>query len=192
MKELQELCAAYPHLAPLLKQLAAVQGARFASFVYRAKESGELARHTVILGASKEAMYRKDAETLRAALPSLAGLPKDAGEALLASIENSLAKGIGNNDAYTHGPEQGDTWLHLSNLPDVKISKNDGSVHLVAPRVSKTVIEAGTFKEVKSRPLTLAKKMLKRELELRADTFRQFDLYNITTAKMNGETLELA
>lgn len=177
-------------LRSLLDELAKVQHAKFASFVYRSKESNELARYVVLLGVDRTALYERDRETLRTMLPDLHGLPREAAEALLASIEESLAKGLGNNSAYTHGSEQGDTYRAIVGLPDVRLNLNDGTLHLLAVVQSKTVLEPGTFKTVNSRPLTLAKRDI--EKTLRRSKIRQFALPNLRTAKLNGETLELA
>lgn len=176
-------------LQDLIHQLTQCKGAKFAGLTYRSKETHELARYTVILGVDRTALYQKDRETLRTMLPSLEGLPKQAAEALLASIEESLAKGLGNNSAYTHGPEQGDTYLTFDGLPDVKLNVNDGVLHLMAIVQSKTVLEEGEYKHVNSKPLTLAKNAIRREL--RQSKIRQFALPNLSKAKLNGETLEL-
>lgn len=174
----------------LLDQLSSVKGAKFASFTYRSKETGELARYTVILGVDYGALYQKDRDTLEGMLPSLSGLEREAGQALLQSITESLEKGLGNNHRYTHGPEQGDTYVSLTGVPGAKVNKNDGALHLVCIMQSKTVLEPGTYKEVKSKPLTLAKKKL--EKNLRRSAIRQFVLSGLTSARLNGETLELA
>lgn len=174
----------------LLAELAKVTRPKFASFTYRAKETGELARYTIMLGVDFEALYAKDRATLAAKLPSLDGLSKDAATALLASIDESLTKGLGHNSRYTHSAEQGDTYLSLVGIDGVKVNKHDGVLHVLGLLQNKVVIEAGTYKHVNSRPLTLAKDALRKEL--RQSKIRQFALTNIQSARLNGETLELA
>jgi hypothetical protein len=171
----------------LLDQLSQIHGAKFANFTYRSAETGELAKYQVMLGVDMTSLYQKDRETLVAMLPSLDGLQKDAAEALLASIEESLQKGLGNNSAYTHGPDGGDTYF-LTHIPGVKLNLHDGVLHVMALVQSKHVLEAGTYKVVNSRPLTLAKRALERE-HLRRSKVRQFRLPNIASARLNGETL---
>lgn len=172
----------------LLDQLSQIHGAKFANFTYRSIETGELARYHVMLGVDMRGVYEKDRETLVAMLPNLDGLNKDAAEALLKSIEESLAKGLGNNSAYTHGPENGDTYF-LTHIPGVKLNLNDGVLHVMAMVQSKQVLEEGTYKQVNSRPLTLAKRAI--EKQLRRGKVRQFRIPNIASARLNGETLEL-
>lgn len=175
----------------LLDQLSKIRGARFASFVYRSKETGELARYVVNLGVDYGKMYRSDAATLRDLLPSLSGIYEEAATALLKSLELSLSKGIGNNPFYTHGPEQGDTYATVDGIPFAKLNTNDNVLHVVGILHRKEVIEAGEYKEVNSRPLTIAKRTLEKA-HLKRGKFRQFRFDNIRTAKLNGEVLELA
>jgi hypothetical protein len=173
----------------LISELARIKGAKFASFTYRSKESNELARYTIMLGVDLRAVYEKDRALLADLLPTLDGLSRDAGAALLASIEESLSKGLGNNSAYTHGAEQGDTYVHLEGVPGVSVNKNDGVLHVKGMLVNKVTLEEGVFKQVNSRPLTLAKREL--EKQLRRSKIRQFALTNVASARINGETLEL-
>lgn len=175
----------------LLDQLSQVRGAKFASFLYRSKETGELARYVVNLGVNMVRLYQADRDTLAELLPSLQGLEAEAATALLASINESLDKGLGNNSAYTHGPEQGDTYVSIDGAPGVKLNTNDNVLHVVGLLHRKEVIEAGVHKEVKSRPLTLAKRAIERE-HLRRSKVRQFRFPDISVAKLNGEVLELA
>lgn len=175
----------------LLAQLSQIRGAKFASFVYRSKETGELARYVVNLGTDFVKLYKADRETMQELLPSLSGIYAEAGTALLKSIEESLAKGLGNNSAYTHGPEQGDTYVSVPGAPGVKLNTNDNVLHVVGVLHRKEIIEAGEYKEVNSRPLTIAKRTLEKA-HLKRAKVRQFRFPNISTAKLNGEVLELA
>lgn len=173
----------------LIDQLSQIRGAKFANFTYRSVETGELAKYQVMIGVDLPTMYAKDRATLLELLPSLDGLQKEAAEALLTSIETSIARGIGNNPAYTHGPEKGDTYFQ-THVKGLKLNLNDGALHLMALVQSKTVLEAGTYKKVNSAPLTIAKRQLKKQ-HLRWGKFAQFKLTNVLSARLNGETLEL-
>ena len=175
----------------LLDQLSALtgKGAKFASFKYRTKGTDELSLYLVTLGASLENAYQKDVETLEALIPSLTGVDLDAANAILTSLNVSLDGGIGNNPAYTHGADNGDTYA-FTDVPGIKLNKNNGELHLTNALVQhKTVIETGTPKKpVKSSDLTLAKRKLERSL--RKGKIRQFALSGISVAKLNGETIE--
>ena len=173
----------------LLDQLSAIKNAKFASFTYRAKGTGELSRYLVILGANIEKVYQDDAEKLATIIPTLTGEDLDAANAILTSLQTSLDSGIGNNPAYTHGVDAGDTYA-TTDVPGIKVNKNDGALHLCNVLLhNKKVIEEGTPKKpVKSSSLTLAKKKIERSL--RKSDIRQFALSGISVAKLNGETIE--
>ncbi len=173
----------------LLDALAGMKGAQFASFLYTAKASGprlteEVARHVVILGASTSALYLRDLEALAEIAPSLTGLEAEAAELIAESRRVSLAVGVGNNpdyaaiDAYTPTAVQG-----------VKVHNVTGELHVTGLAVRKDVVTAATYRAVKSKPETLARRAV--EERLPSARFRQFKLSGVTVAKLNGETLEL-
>lgn len=180
---------------PLLVQLQAMsgKGAKFASFTYTNAE-GEKAIHTLILGADMRALYEKDAATVEAMLPTLSGLELEAAQAILSSLAVSLSGGIGNNPAYVHGAdmrgEGNETYTHVDGIPGVKVHNVTGEVYVNGLSERKVVLVEGTYKEVKSRPLTLAKKAIERNL--RKSKVRQFKLASVSSARLNGETIEFA
>ncbi len=175
-----------PNVADLVAAIAKHKGAKFSSFLYTAKESGEVARHTLILGASTEVLYEKDILALEKMLPDMVdGIDKIAVEAILESRKTSLKLGIGNNPAYTCA----DVYVEPMGLGGIKVHKDNGSLHVCGLVEDKKIITPGVFKVVKSAPLTLAKRAVMKLLP--SNRFRQFKLERVTTAKLHGETLEL-
>lgn len=176
-----------------LAMFAGMEGAQFASFTYRAKESGELAKHTVILNFSTRNVYEKDVAVVEAILanPDTDELTRIAAGELLSSLAVSLSGGIGNNPAYTHSAdargEGNETYTTL--FQGVKVHNITGEIYVYGLAESKTVLEAGTYKVVKSAPKTLAKKAIQKTL--RSGKIRQFALGNVQSVRMNGDTLEL-
>lgn len=51
-------------LIKLVEQLGKIDSAKFASFTYKAKGTGEVAKHTVLLKFSTEEAYKKDLESV--------------------------------------------------------------------------------------------------------------------------------
>lgn len=173
----------------LLEALAGMKGAQFASFVYTAKASGprlteEVARHVVILGASTEALYRRDLEALAILAPTLSGLEAEAAELIAESRRVSLAVGIGANPAYTAVDAYEPTAVQ-----GVKVHTVTGELHVTGLAVRKDVTTAATYRTVKSKPETLARRAV--EAQLPSARFRQFKLSGVTVARLNGETIEL-
>ncbi len=159
-------------------------GARFANFTYTAKGTGEVASHTLALGVSIENAYKRDIAILSAVRPSLSGVDGEACDELLASLRESLTKGVGNNSAYTCK----DVYEQICR--GVKVHKETGALHVTGFSIAKNVIAEGAYKSVKSSAKTLAKNKLRKRMK--SGKFRQFAFENLTSARMNGKTLEFA
>lgn len=175
----------------LLGSLASISGARFASFRYVAKGTGEDATYRVRLGVNVRNMYEKDAAFVRALVSDVVpgSLRWQAAKAILKSLEESLEKGIGNNSAYTHGGDD-PTYVSLDGVPGVKVHRENGSIHLLCVVDNKTVHTPGVYKVVNSADLTIEKNKIRKLL--RTGKLRQFVLPNISRAALNGNVLELS
>lgn len=172
-----------------LLSLVGTEAVKFAVFVYRAKETGEVARVSVMLGASLTSLYQQDVAVLKSMIPTLDGISKEAAEAILKSREESLNVGIGNNSAYVHAPQNADTYAVIPGLNGVKVHKETGELYVSGLVSHKTVLEAGTYKEVKSRPLTIAKREISKTLG--SSKYRQYILRNIEAVTIDGDTLTI-
>lgn len=176
-------------MSNLLQALAGMEGARFASFIYTAKASGprltdETARHVLILGASTEALYRRDLEALAEIAPTLTGLEAEAAERIAESRRVSLALGVGENPAYTAADAYRPTAVR-----GVKVHNVTGELHVTGLAVRKDVLTPATYRTVKSKPETLARQAV--EARLPSARFRQYKLSGVSVAKLNGETIEI-
>lgn len=166
------------------------KGARFASILYTAKGSGEVARHVVCLGVSIERAYRRDLATLLAKretmfdhyyniIAPIAQL--EAIDELIGSLRESLTVGVGNNSAYTCR----DTYVNLAT--GIKAHATTGELYVTGFAIGKTVLSAGVHKVVKSSAKTIAKKALRRTMK--SGKFRQFALDAATAIKADGKVL---
>jgi hypothetical protein len=173
-----------PRILDVLAAIATQSGAKFASFLYRAKESGELARHTLILGASITELYRKDVEELSRLIVTATGIELQAAQELHSSRVVSLTDGIGNNPANTNAETYDET-----PVKGIKIHRVTREFHATGLSVQKNVIEPGTYPADRRRPLTKAKDAIRAVLP--SGKFRQFALGNLIEARVNGETIEL-
>jgi hypothetical protein len=176
----------------IISQVIANKSPRFVSLNYTSKGTGEIARHTIRIGASVENAYRKDLRTLEKELCSMRVALNDghawqglslsvailACEEMISSLKESLDKGIGNNSAYTCK----DVFVNIAK--GIKVHKESGEVHLTGFGRSKVTLQEGTHKSVNSSEKTLAKKKLKKLLL--SGKFKQFVLPNVESAKMNG------
>lgn len=155
------------------------------SVLYRAKGTGELAKHVILLGVKLENAYKKDIAKLEG--QAFDGVREVARLEMLKSLKKSLEVGIGNNPLYT----QKGNHKTLSN--GLRVNKETGICQVYGLTMGKIVIEKGVYKVVKSAEKTLAKASIKKALRLRSAKFRPFNVEaeNLTSAKITGRTLEL-
>lgn len=175
----------------MLQSMAKRTSASFATFVYTTKETGEVAKYSIILGADTHTLYEKDVKKLEKAIRWLKRINAaphviQAAEEVLASRTESLTKGVGNNSAYTNA----DTYDYIDGLPGVRIHKETGALYVSGLLNNKVVIQDGApRKKVNSAPKTIAKKRL--GYVLPSGRYRMFALPNVTRAAINGDVLEL-
>ena len=185
-------------MSTLLEQLAKCKGAKFASLVYvapaemnkaKTKISGprmtpETARHIVILGAEITALYERDLQVLKEITPTLPSNLLEAAERVRLSREMSVARGVGNNPAYTCAGVYSET-----GVTGVKIHNGTGELYVRALSIRKDVITAAVYRAVDSSQETLDNNAVKALLP--SVRYRQFTLSGVKVAKLNGETLVL-
>lgn len=173
----------------LIEQLKKINGASFASFVYTNK-AGETAKHNVLLGVSYQTCLERSIKQLLALRRRNASkwdtTTAQACDEMLASFTKSLtaiASGTCNED-YTKAENYVNTGIR-----GVTMNLNDRQLHLFGLSRSKTVIVAGEYKEVNSRPLTLAKNTLRRKLSI--GKWREYTLStdSFESANLNGKQL---
>lgn len=183
------------NILAVIRQVAANKGNRFASLVYRSKESGELARHVILIGFSYHNAVQKSRDELAnmIAMNTFKGIQLEAAKEVLASLEKTLAAHAQGeqNDDYTKKDVYDTVALDGVEVSGIRYNKNDGSFKLFGLSVSKTVLENGVFKDVKSKPLTIAKNEIRRLLPV--SKFREYAIEEkaLAAAKVNGDTLEM-
>jgi hypothetical protein len=163
-------------------------GCRFIGLTYT-NENGETSRYNLLMGIRLESLYKSDKRAVEAMIPKLEGIKLVAARKILNSINNSLTKGIGNNDAYTlksyYSPitKNGEVKLHVN---------EDGETFLYVRGyvINKTVIAKGVYPHVNSSAKTLAKKEIEKSLKrgkLRTFKINVNVLHSISTDGMKVE-----
>lgn len=168
--------------AELIAELRANKGCRFVQLRYTAKGTGEVANHTLAMGVNLDRAYRRDEKIIQLTRPQT-DLGKEAKSAVLASVQESITKGIGNNSAYTCK----DVYENVA--PGIKYHKETFELYVYGFSIRKNVIKPGVYKTVKSAPLTIEKDKLRKKLKV--GRFRQFIIRNVERAALNGKVLEL-
>ena len=172
--------------------------ARFTSLVYRSKSSGELARHTIITGASYTKCVEDsllelellDLEDIVTLLISKRGgtavewypIVAQAAKELTESLEKTLK---GAQDRFTKVGQ------YRQIAPGIKENLKDNTLEFVGLTHSKVVLEEGIEKDVDSSSKSIAKNTIRKFLKV--GKFRSFSIDSgaISRVKCLGETVEL-
>lgn len=165
-------------------------GARFIGVTYT-NQNGETSRYTLLTGVNLTSLYKSDLRALLDLRPSLSGVKALACDEMIASIQNSLKKGIGNNDAYTLKgyftpiTANGEVSYHVSET-GVK------SLYLRGYSLSKTVLVKGTYPVVNSKEKTIAKQEIEKTLKRGKIRTFKIDMNQIHGVRLNGLTVEIS
>ena len=167
--------------AALVALLDGNKACRFISLLYRAKESGELARHTILLNVNRSRCLKVDLANLTAKRPGLSGVMAQACDELIASITETLT--TGGNSQYTkrgYYTAEGNGNIQTADT---------GVCYIRGYTTGKEVIEKGTYKTVKSAPKTIAKNTLRKTLKnTRCREFR-ISVENFLMARHDGKSI---
>ena len=160
--------------------------ARFASFTYCSRSTGEVARYTLQLGFSYLNILQKSIEELEVDKQIMVDLPRQAADEILISLNASLS---GTQTKYTKKDIYEDYKVDGKTIQGLKINKNDGSLKIFGLISAKVQITPPVtpHKKSNSAPLTKEKNRITKTLPI--GRFREFALDNLVMAKINGETL---
>ena len=104
-------------------------------------------------------------------------------------IRQSINQNISDNIEHHSTMSRVQLKLYDTILPNIKVHKQTGVTYLTGYVVNKQIIRAGHYPTVNSRPKTIAKNTIKRQL--RTSKYRQFLVHNIGEIRLNGNTLQL-
>jgi len=174
-------------------------GVKFiAIYNYLSKTTGEIANHTVNIGLSVKNVKENDLAKLQAcndedlkAISEKSGIAFDVCKTALAEMIESAKKNLSENKEERTAQSTGQTDAYIFITPAIRIHKDTQELHIFGQGIQKKVIVEGEYKTVNSSAKTLAKKAIKKALNLSADKFRDYIVANIKAVKMNGETLEI-
>jgi hypothetical protein len=175
----------------LLSSITQTQSATFCSLLYKAKTTNEKARLTINLNVDIEKLYVQDIELLKNLRESIVDpIEIEACDELIESFTHTLSVGLGNNVNYTQKNVQYKRFIDKDGnvIKNVKQHPN-GQLHLSGLLINKEVIEPGEYKERNSRPKTIAKDKLRKQL--RTSKFRNYVVdTNSYKVKVWGNTIE--
>lgn len=181
-------------LADLIRQQVTRSAPEFVSLEYT-NSKGETSKQTINVGVSYQNVLESslnqlaalNRDTVRQEAESK-GLDPNLVDTAISEIEGSLSRSLSR-------PEQVEV-ADVSNYENlskgIKMHRTTGELYLSGLVRSKTVITPGTYKEVKSRPLTLVKKLIEKDLMF--NKYRMFKLAptQIHQVSSEGKTLVIS
>jgi hypothetical protein len=172
----------------ILEKIAAQAGlARFASFTYVSKSTGEVAKYTIQLGFNYRNLLQRSIDQLEVDRQIMPDPQRQAADEILKSLQSSLD---GTQNKYTK-KDIYDTFKDASGktIHGIKINKNDNSLKIFGLISNKSQITPPTIerKSRQSSPLVIEKEKITKTLPV--GRFREFALDNLLVARLDGETL---
>lgn len=158
-------------------------GVSFVSIKGYTNSYGEVSNNLVNVGASLTNAKKKDVETLQNL-----DVTKLGGDSIL--LEKARVELINSFLNPNENRSQGQIDAYTVVAKGIKVHNTSGKIYIYGLRTNKTIIEAGVYPTVKSKPLTIAKNELRKDLK--SNKFTQYALENIASVKLNGETLEFS
>ena len=183
----------------LINKLENLKGASFVAINnYEAKTTGEIANHLVNLGISIENAKQTDLNRLNACndkdIQDIAFSSKIDVETVKLALSEMIVSATKNLSAdkterTNQSQAQTDAFIFVTSA--IRIHKDTLQVHIFGQAINKTVLVKGEYKTVNSSNKTLAKKAIKKHLDLRTDKFRDFILSSIDSVVIAKETIEI-
>lgn len=168
-------------LITLFGSLETITGCSFVSILYTNKD-GEVQKTLLNVGVSYENAKKKDIEYLKSL--DVTTLKSHLGKDILEQARQTLLGSlISPNKARSNG--QKNAYRMLTN--GLKIHKETGQLYIFAMKVKKEVLIEGDYKADTRKPLTQAKDLIREGMK--STKYRQYNLSNMSTATLKGDTL---
>lgn len=177
------------------------KGAKFAKIGdYSSDKSdhSEIADHLIILNFSYANMKKDDKETLDKFNVANVdvnrfnydGIDRDgmSVEVFKEEVQKMLAQAL----SEIKNPSKKERKNNDIKLNDILVWNTETRrLSILAQEAKKTIIVEGEYKLVKSKPKTIAKKLIKKQANLRVDKYRRFAIDNLREVRLNGDVLEV-
>jgi len=177
------------NLIKFMRELFGVNSPKFVSFTYTDKKHGETSRRVLLVGEDYVSLMQKALLEIVLTEPSEIGFPLDIATQAKADCLASLNERIKAHSEGKQSINYTKAGLYRSICSGVKILETDGTLELCGVEQSKIVIVKGVYKQVNSKPLTLAKNAFMKRTRLGKYKTLCLDSGNALQAKFNGETL---
>lgn len=188
----------------LIVAVKKIKGTSFVGVRNYENKQGEESNQTFNVGVSFANVLQHDLEALRnfdistlADKHSLADLTKGYAELLLSlekrtADEQTKAELLANGDATMKRSEaQSEAYIKIANGLKAKLENDILVLYIYGFMVRKTILKKGEYKQVNSKPLTLAKNAITKAAGLKEAKYRNFKLGKLEDIKINGVTINI-
>jgi glutaminase len=155
-------------------------GVSFVSIKGYTNSYGEVSNNLVNVGASLTSAKYSDIETLQSLDVTALN-----GDSIL--LEKARVELINSFIAPNENRSQGQIEAYTIVAKGIKVHNETGEIYVYGLRKSKTTLVEGVYPQVNSKPLTLAKNQLRKELK--SSKFTQYKLSATSVIKTNGEEI---
>ena len=164
----------------LLEKLKIITGVLFVSVIYT-NEQNEKQHTTFNVGVSYEKSKQKDLEYLKNLdiIELNSELSVDLLTEATQSLINDFEKTISKEKVKTNN------FTHITN--GLKQHTENNELYVYGMLVHKTILSEGEYKEKNSKPLTIAKNIIRKNL--RTSKYRQFKIGKAEQFKIKGDTI---
>lgn len=176
-------------VAGLVQAFREIEGkSQFVGFTYTSKGTGEIARYTLQIGVDYKGLVERSLLELELNEATHKAQPfgAEAFEAVQASLKESLL-------AMAEGREHKDytkAGIYISICSGIRMNSNDLTLEVCGVQRSRVVIQKGEYKTVKSKSLTIVKNAIRDTLPLAKYRTLSLDIGAISSARINGETID--
>lgn len=162
-------------------------GVSFARINGYTNSSGEVSNVTINVGINYANVKDKDIKYLESVNVDTIETDDETIKALLSEAKTALVEAA-KKPSVARSNGQADAYTRIKGAPQLKVHNETGQIYLEGYQVSKKVLVKGEYKTVNSRPLTLAKNLIKQGTK--ASKIRQYKLTEINSLSISGDTIE--
>tara|TARA_R100000995_G_scaffold84922_1_gene65900 strand:+ start:21689 stop:22198 length:510 start_codon:yes stop_codon:yes gene_type:complete len=165
----------------LINKLKQFNGVQFVAINNYTNKQGEISKVLLNVGASIQNAKQKDINTLKGISYDYETIEEKARIELLTALTKPTKQ--------TKNRSQGQKDAYVQLCTGIRMHIETKTIYIYGLQVRKNVVQKGEYKTVNSRPLTIAKNIIRKTLK--HTKFRQYSLSKIDTLTFDGETLTI-
>ena len=160
-----------------------IKGTTFVGVRNYKSSNGEIANHTFVVGADYGKAKECDLEKARNF--DLSAVESDFSLDILEQAKSKIVDSL--SKPFTQEDNVESPYIKLAT--GIELHRETGEMYVVGFSMNKTVLTPGEYKKVNSRELTLAKKFLTKQMNLKTSKYRRLKVGYQEDIKISGVTI---